>query len=87
MIKAAIGLAGVTQSEIAKHCGGIRPTTVSMVVNGVGRSKRVELRISEITGLKLAELWPDWYGPSANRARRPALSPSQIADALRARAG
>jgi len=83
LIKYAIALRGRTQRDIARECDIDSPSTVSMVINGRSRSKRIETRIAAITGMTLAELWPQWYGPHAQR-RRPAMSPMKIAEALRA---
>lgn len=60
-IKAALTIAGYRQTEVAQELG-IAPTTVGAVINGRSRSKLVEERISAMTGLSLAELWPQWHG-------------------------
>lgn len=86
-IRMALLAAGITQAQIAHSCD-VTPTTVSAVVHGRGRSAQVERRIAAATGQPLAELWPQWYGAAATqRRRRVRLSPTQIADALRAFAG
>lgn len=60
-IKAALTIAGYRQTEVAQELG-VAPTTVGAVINGRSRSKLVEERISALTGLPLAELWPQWHG-------------------------
>lgn len=82
-IKFALSLRNHTQVDVAQQCN-VQPTTVGAVIHGRSRSKRVELRIAAITGMPLAELWPQWHGPHADRRRRPALSPMKVAEALRA---
>lgn len=88
-IQAALKMRGVTQAQIAKTTGEreLSKTAVYQVIQGRSRSKRIEMRIAEITGLRLADLWPQWYGPKASRRSAPVLSIAQVADALRARAG
>lgn len=82
-IKFALSLRNHTQVDIASQCD-VKATTVGAVIHGRSRSKRIELHIASITGLTLAELWPQWYGPQAQRRRKPALSSVQVAEALRA---
>lgn len=53
----------IAQVDIADDLG-LKPTTVWGVVNGRGRSKKVEDRIAELTGVQLHALWPEWYGPN-----------------------
>lgn len=52
----------IAQIDIANDLG-LKPTTIWGVVNGRGRSKKIEHRIAEVTGLQLHQLWPEWYGP------------------------
>lgn len=52
----------IAQIDIANDLG-LKPTTVWGVVNGRGRSKKIEHRIAEVTGVQLHRLWPEWYGP------------------------
>lgn len=82
-IKFALALRNYTQRDIARDCS-VEASTVSMVVNGRGRSKKVEMRIAATTGMTLAELWPQWHGPHAQRRRHQAMSPLKVAEALRA---
>lgn len=60
-IQAALKLRGYSQAAIAEEIG-VKPSTVSMVINGRGRSAQAEARIAAITGYALAELWPQWHG-------------------------
>lgn len=82
-IKYALALRGYQQTDIARECD-VEPNTVSAVIHGRSRSKRIEMKIAAITGLPLAELWPQWHGPQSERRRRRAVSPAQVAEALRA---
>lgn len=83
-IKAALGMRDTTQAAIAVQCG-VTPTAVNDVVHGRKRSRQIELRIAAITQTPLAELWPQWHGPKAKRARRRARS--FTTEALRAALG
>lgn len=85
LIKYALALRRYTQRDIARDCS-VEASTVSMVVNGRGRSRKVEMRIASVTGQALADLWPQWHGPKA-RSTRSGLSHAQVAEALRAIAG
>jgi len=60
-IQAALKVAGYSQSALADEVG-VRPSAVSMVINGRSRSTQIEERIAAITGYALAELWPVWHG-------------------------
>lgn len=86
LIKYALALRSYTQRDVARECD-VEPSTVSMVINGRGRSRRVENRIAAITGVPLSELWPQWHGPAARRPRRAPMSPVQVAALLRTQAG
>jgi lambda repressor-like predicted transcriptional regulator len=59
-IAAALKRAGYTQKEVGDACG-VGRGVANAVIRGVGRSKRVEEKIAELTGLSLGQLWPDWY--------------------------
>lgn len=86
-VRMALMAAGCTQADIARSCG-VASNTVSAVVHGRGRSAKVENRIASVTGLLVSELWPQWYGPEAQRRRaRNRPSPHQVAEALRAFVG
>lgn len=59
-IKAALEIQGYSQSAIADECG-VQRSTVNMVVNGKGRSQKVEERIATVLRKSLGEIWPHWY--------------------------
>ncbi|MGB3749430.1 MAG: helix-turn-helix domain-containing protein [Rhodanobacter sp.] len=80
-IAAGLEMAGYSQAALARELK-VSPQAVYTVVRGTGRNRRVEQRIAELTGLALAELWPQWHCDEPARG----LPPSQIADALRAAA-
>lgn len=86
LIKAVLKMRGVTQVDIAKQCGDVSPAVVYQVIEGLTRSKRVELRIAAATQLPPTDLWPQWYGPNAKPRGRRTYSAKQISDALRAAA-
>jgi hypothetical protein len=76
-----------TQTEVAISCG-VSKSMVYDVIHSNRRNQRVANRIAVITGLPLAELWPQWYGPEAQRRRaRNRPSPHLVAEALRAFVG
>jgi len=56
-IKASIRKAGKSITKAAKDLG-ITPSTVSLVVNGRGKSSRVQTYISDLIGKPVAEIWP-----------------------------
>jgi lambda repressor-like predicted transcriptional regulator len=89
VIKYGLSLAGYTQADIAREFKKGRATisrsTVSMVINGRGRSRKIELRIAAILQMPPADLWPQWHGVKPPRRGR--TSNSQIAEAIRALAG
>ena len=72
-IFSALRKLGHTQSSIAREFGVAQPS-VGGVVNGHGRSARIERRISEITGLPLSQLWPQWYAPTAGHPEEMGVS-------------
>jgi|GEM_PF-735643 len=82
-IQAALKLQGYSQSHIATMCG-VRPSTVSMVINGRGRSRPIEEKISEVLRLSLSRLWPHWYDdsnaqpPKAGVREEPVLSAEEL---------
>lgn len=51
-IKAAIALAGTSQSAIARHLG-VSVNSVSRVVTGAMRSARIEAELEKVTGKPL----------------------------------
>jgi lambda repressor-like predicted transcriptional regulator len=50
--KAAIARAGTSQAAIAEHLG-VSPHSISRVINGTMRSKRIEAELQKITGKPL----------------------------------
>ncbi len=61
-IRATLEKQGFTQAEIS---ASLRPpvhrTLVNKVIRGRKRSRRVEERIAEVTGIPLWTLWPQWH--------------------------
>jgi transcriptional regulator with XRE-family HTH domain len=51
-IKAAIAMAGTSQTAIARHLG-VSPNSVSRVICGAMRSTRIEAELQKITGKPL----------------------------------
>lgn len=80
IVKAAMSLADVSQTEIARECR-VGPNAVNAVVHGRSRSKTIENRIAVVTGVPRERLWPQWYGPDAKR-RRKRMTPAAMAAAL-----
>lgn len=76
-ISAALKRVGYTQKQVGDECG-VGRGVANAVIRGVGRSRRVEEKISELTGIGLAELWPHWYGPDVP-ARVMVLGHSNVA--------
>jgi lambda repressor-like predicted transcriptional regulator len=68
-IKAALMKAGYSQTDVARECS-VTPTSVSDVINGRSRSKRIENRISIILRAPKGDLWPQWYGPDGKPITR-----------------
>lgn len=60
LIKAHITMKGSSMKEIGAYVG-VSGTCVSHVVHGRGISTPVALRIAEVIGLPLSELWPGKY--------------------------
>ncbi len=59
-IQAALKKQGLTQKEVAVR-NNVSRTTVSHVIHGRGKSKRIALAIASATGLTPAVLWPGLY--------------------------
>lgn len=74
-IKAAIKKAGFTVSELGRAIG-ISEKSVRQVIDGRGRSARVEERIAEITNIPLYRLWPQWH--EAPRGAPKDFDPTQL---------
>lgn len=83
LINAALKMQGITQAEIARQFGKLSSAAVYQVINGRSRSKRIENRISVLTRIPLAELWPQWYGATRGKNR---VSVKDAANAVRAAA-
>ncbi len=62
-ISAALKRAGFGQAELGRLLD-VSKSTVNLVINGKGRSEKVESKISELTGLPLDVLWPQHHGPA-----------------------
>jgi len=59
-IKAALGLKGISLSDIARELS-ITPSTVSIVSKGYRRSRRVEEAIASALGQPAETIWPERY--------------------------
>ena len=59
-IQASLKLKGHSQKDVADACE-VRPSAVSAVINGRGRSRQVEEHIAGILRLPLGRIWPQWY--------------------------
>lgn len=64
-IKAAMRMRGVTPSALADRLE-VSPATVSQVITGRTRSRRIMAAIADVTGTKVDVLWP----PKASVLRR-----------------
>ena len=56
-IKAKIRMQGITPAMIADELS-VTQQTVSGVIRGKGTSRRIQERISEVTGLPVDVMWP-----------------------------
>lgn len=56
-ITATLRKAGSSQAKVARKLG-ITRTTVSQVVRGTGKSRRVQQAISRASGVPVTTLWP-----------------------------
>ncbi|NVD45100.1 helix-turn-helix domain-containing protein [Qipengyuania atrilutea] len=59
-LKWLLQVQGTSLSQIARSLD-VRPTAVTMVSKGRGRSRRIEAAIAEAAGLTPAQLWPQHY--------------------------
>ena len=85
-INAALRKAGSSQAKVARSFaadGGkaVTHAAVHMVVSGRGVSSRIARRISEVTRIPVARLWPGRYptliaGPANPKASAGSLAPS-----------
>lgn len=61
---------GKTPSALAKELG-VQPSTITRIVRGERQpSARLARRISNVTGIALAVLRPDVYGPMPEQAQQ-----------------
>ena len=56
MIQAFLKLKALTQNDVARRIG-VGKGTVSLVIRGVRRSKRIESQIASMIGVKVSNLW------------------------------
>jgi lambda repressor-like predicted transcriptional regulator len=59
-IHASLKKAGATQMSVARGLG-ITHGAVYLVMQGATKSARIARRISEVTGIPVAQLWPGRY--------------------------
>ena len=59
-LKWLLAIQGTSLSKIARSLD-VRPTAVTMVSKGRGRSRRIEAAIAKAAGLRPAQLWPENY--------------------------
>jgi lambda repressor-like predicted transcriptional regulator len=71
-IKYALEKNGYTLSRVGRELGLCGAQAISPVLHRKYISARVETRVSEITGIPLAKLFPDRYGRTAKRAPKDA---------------
>lgn len=65
-IKARLEKAGSSQADVARSVRGrngdrVTPAAVHHVIRGLSKSKAIAQRISAITGVPVAKLWPSKY--------------------------
>lgn len=60
LIKAQIRMTGITPTDIGRSLG-VTHTCVAHVIAGRGKSLRVANKISQVTGIAVATLWPGKY--------------------------
>ncbi|RZJ19393.1 MAG: hypothetical protein EON91_01525 [Brevundimonas sp.] len=65
-IKSALGLKGLTLSDIARSLD-VTPSTVSIVSRGHRRSRRIEQAIADALGSSPAQIWPNRYQTGASK--------------------
>lgn len=59
-IRIALLRKGLNSRLIARDCA-VTDSTVSNVIHGRARSRHVATRISDLTGIPVAKLWPGKY--------------------------
>ena len=64
-IKMRLRMAGSSLSKIARELE-VQPTTVTVVSQGLRRSKRIEEKIAEALSTRPEKLWPERYPSGAN---------------------
>jgi len=69
-IQAAITKAGHTQESLIKliRLKGKTPSMISHSIHSRYRSRPIESLISEVTGIPLQTLWPNWYPRQPRKA-------------------
>ena len=68
-IQFLLGANGVSQADVARACG-VSHVSVIRVIQGTGRSRTIEKRISQLTGQPLHVLWPQWFAEDGSRINR-----------------
>jgi lambda repressor-like predicted transcriptional regulator len=74
-IKSALGLKGLTLSDIARDLA-VTPSTVSIVSRGFRRSHRVEQALASALGMTYSQLWPDRSKPPATNGKERVMPPA-----------
>jgi lambda repressor-like predicted transcriptional regulator len=59
-IKAALQKARKSSARIAEEMG-VRPSTVSMIINGKGKSRRIAKKIARVIDRPVSHVWPGIY--------------------------
>ncbi len=59
-IQASLKKAGVTQARVAQSLR-VTDGAIHLVLRGATKSARIARRISEVTGIPVAQLWPGKY--------------------------
>lgn len=57
-VKALMVLKGIKQADICVLLG-VRASSVSLIVSGKKRSRRIRTAIAQALGVRVEELWPD----------------------------
>lgn len=64
---AAVQNAGWSNQQLARDLACSR-SAISRVLHGHSRSRRIEARIAELTGISLCQMWPEWYSRERDAA-------------------
>lgn len=83
-IRAALKKAGFTLNGVGTELD-VTGQTVGSVIRGEGRSARIEKRITEITGLTLNQLWPQWHRAAPDELDNPGATYLDRCDAFHTR--